>query len=146
MTDGRERQPRDPSDGNLAASSSRPDFTGRKQTAAALIELRTDGVPPFANRFDVDHANRHTAATRARESRQPESQRHTARTRRPIQLFWWASIVADCAHPARTAALTGTLDGSVVWLGWIEDDELLEVTPVELRLRKKILAQSFRKR
>jgi GTP-binding protein len=31
-------------------------------------------------------------------------------------------------------------------LGWIEDDELLEVTPVELRLRKKILNQSFRKR
>ena len=31
-------------------------------------------------------------------------------------------------------------------LGWIEDDELLEVTPVELRLRKRILSQSFRKR
>ncbi len=31
-------------------------------------------------------------------------------------------------------------------LGWIEDDELLEVTPVELRLRKRILSGSFRKR
>jgi len=31
-------------------------------------------------------------------------------------------------------------------LGWIEDDELLEVTPNELRLRKKVLSQSFRKR
>ncbi len=31
-------------------------------------------------------------------------------------------------------------------LGWIEDDELLEVTPVDLRLRKKVLSQSFRKR
>ena len=31
-------------------------------------------------------------------------------------------------------------------LGWIEDDELLEVTPVELRLRKRILSQSHRKR
>ena len=31
-------------------------------------------------------------------------------------------------------------------LGWIEDDELLEVTPLELRLRKKVLNQSFRKR
>jgi GTP-binding protein len=31
-------------------------------------------------------------------------------------------------------------------LGWIEDDELLEVTPVDLRLRKRILSQSFRKR
>jgi GTP-binding protein len=31
-------------------------------------------------------------------------------------------------------------------LGWIEDDELLEVTPLELRLRKRILSQSFRKR
>jgi GTP-binding protein len=31
-------------------------------------------------------------------------------------------------------------------LGWIEDDELLEVTPQNLRLRKKILNASFRKR
>ncbi len=31
-------------------------------------------------------------------------------------------------------------------LGWIEDDELLEVTPVELRLRKRVLSRSFRKR
>ena len=31
-------------------------------------------------------------------------------------------------------------------LGWIEDDELLEVTPVELRLRKRVLSHSFRKR
>jgi len=31
-------------------------------------------------------------------------------------------------------------------LGWIEDDELLEVTPVELRLRKRVLSLSFRKR
>jgi GTP-binding protein len=31
-------------------------------------------------------------------------------------------------------------------LGWIEDDELLEVTPEALRLRKRVLAKSFRKR
>jgi GTP-binding protein len=31
-------------------------------------------------------------------------------------------------------------------LGWIEDDELLEVTPGELRLRKRVLSHSFRKR
>jgi GTP-binding protein len=31
-------------------------------------------------------------------------------------------------------------------LGWIEDDELLEVTPLELRLRKRILSKSHRKR
>ncbi len=31
-------------------------------------------------------------------------------------------------------------------LGWIDDDELIEVTPVELRLRKRILSGSFRKR
>jgi GTP-binding protein len=31
-------------------------------------------------------------------------------------------------------------------LGWIEDDELLEVTPKSLRLRKRILNASFRKR
>ena len=31
-------------------------------------------------------------------------------------------------------------------LAWIEDDELLEVTPLELRLRKRILSASLRKR
>ncbi len=31
-------------------------------------------------------------------------------------------------------------------LAWIEDDELLEVTPKELRLRKRLLAKSLRKR
>jgi GTP-binding protein len=31
-------------------------------------------------------------------------------------------------------------------LGWIEDDELLEVTPLALRLRKRVLGKSFRKR
>jgi GTP-binding protein len=31
-------------------------------------------------------------------------------------------------------------------LGWIADDELLEVTPKSLRLRKKVLGASFRKR
>lgn len=31
-------------------------------------------------------------------------------------------------------------------LGWIEDDELLEVTPVELRLRKRVLEANKRKR
>jgi GTP-binding protein len=31
-------------------------------------------------------------------------------------------------------------------LEWIEDDELLEVTPAALRLRKRILSASFRKR
>jgi GTP-binding protein len=31
-------------------------------------------------------------------------------------------------------------------LGWIAEDELLEVTPKSLRLRKKLLSQSFRKR
>jgi len=31
-------------------------------------------------------------------------------------------------------------------LGWIEDDELLEITPVALRLRKRVLSRSFRKR
>ncbi len=31
-------------------------------------------------------------------------------------------------------------------LEWIEDDELLEVTPENLRLRKRILSGSFRKR
>jgi GTP-binding protein len=31
-------------------------------------------------------------------------------------------------------------------LEWIEDDELLEVTPAALRLRKRVLAANLRKR
>jgi GTP-binding protein len=31
-------------------------------------------------------------------------------------------------------------------LEWLEDDELLEVTPLSLRLRKRILAANMRKR
>ena len=31
-------------------------------------------------------------------------------------------------------------------LGWIEDDELIEVTPLELRIQKRVLSGSFRKR
>ncbi|MGH6690973.1 MAG: hypothetical protein ACREF4_09880, partial [Gammaproteobacteria bacterium] len=31
-------------------------------------------------------------------------------------------------------------------LEWIEEDELLEVTPAALRLRKRVLAGNFRKR
>jgi GTP-binding protein len=36
---------------------------------------------------------------------------------------------------------------NIEWaLGWIADDELLEVTPQSLRLRKKVLAGNLRKR
>ena len=36
---------------------------------------------------------------------------------------------------------------TIEWaLGWIADDELLEVTPQSLRLRKKVLASNLRKR
>jgi GTP-binding protein len=36
---------------------------------------------------------------------------------------------------------------TIEWaLGWVADDELLEVTPKSLRLRKKILASNQRKR
>ena len=31
-------------------------------------------------------------------------------------------LQAPADHPARTAPLSGTLDGSATWLGWIEDD------------------------
>ena len=41
--------------------------------------------------------------------------------------------------PARAITIEGALE-------WIADDELLEVTPKSLRLRKRILAASGRKR
>jgi len=45
------------------------------------------------------------------------------------------------------AILTPPREISIEWaLVWIEDDELLEVTPKSLRLRKRILASNLRKR
>jgi len=45
------------------------------------------------------------------------------------------------------AVLTPPREISIEWaLVWIEDDELLEVTPKSLRLRKRVLASNMRKR
>ena len=45
------------------------------------------------------------------------------------------------------AVLSPARPVTIEWaLGWIADDELLEVTPKSLRLRKKILASNQRKR
>ncbi len=41
--------------------------------------------------------------------------------------------------PPREVTIEGALE-------WIEDDELLEVTPVSLRLRKRVLPANLRKR
>jgi GTP-binding protein len=46
---------------------------------------------------------------------------------------------ATILTPAREVAIEWALE-------WLEDDELLEVTPESLRLRKRILSGSFRKR
>jgi GTP-binding protein len=46
---------------------------------------------------------------------------------------------ATVLSPAREVAIEWALE-------WLEDDELLEVTPQSLRLRKRILSGSFRKR
>ena len=45
------------------------------------------------------------------------------------------------------AILTPAREVAIEWaLEWLEDDELLEVTPESLRLRKRVLSGSFRKR
>ena len=46
---------------------------------------------------------------------------------------------ATILTPAREVAIEWALE-------WLEDDELLEVTPASLRLRKRVLSGSFRKR
>ena len=46
-------------------------------------------------------------------------------------------------NPIITPARKPTIESA---LEWIEDDELLEVTPDTLRLRKKLLGKSLRKR
>ena len=45
--------------------------------------------------------------------------------------------------PIITPALKPTIESA---LEWIEEDELLEVTPESLRLRKRLLARNMRKR
>jgi GTP-binding protein len=45
------------------------------------------------------------------------------------------------------AVLTPPREVQIEWaLEWMEDDELLEVTPANLRLRKRILPSNLRKR
>ena len=86
-TDGRARQPRDLGDRLQTTPSRRPHLAGREHSPPALIELRADGVPTFANRLRVDHADPHTAATPRQESRHPESHHRMPPGRKPIHLL-----------------------------------------------------------
>jgi hypothetical protein len=60
-TDRRARKPRDLMDRLQAAPSRRPYFSGCEHPLTALIKLRADGIPAFAYRLHVDHADPHTA-------------------------------------------------------------------------------------
>ena len=62
-TDRRAREPCDLMDRLQAAPSRRPYLARCEHPLTALIELRADGIPTFANRLRVDHADPHTAGS-----------------------------------------------------------------------------------
>src|SRR5262245_40196100 len=64
---------------------------GREHSPPALIELRADGVPTFANRLRVDHPDPHTSATQRQDSRHPESHHRMAPERETIHSLWRVS-------------------------------------------------------
>src|SRR5271154_7252359 len=70
-TDRRARQPRDLMDGLQAAPSRRPYLSGCEHPLTALIELRAESIPVFANRLRVDHAKLRTAGSPHQESHHP---------------------------------------------------------------------------
>jgi hypothetical protein len=75
-----------------AAPSRRPYFSGCEHPLTALIKLRADGIPAFANRLHVDHADPHTARSAHRESRHPESHHRMAPGHKAIHLLWRMSL------------------------------------------------------
>jgi GTP-binding protein len=103
-------------------------------TAYALfhIQERADlfvgaGVPVYEGQ--VVGANRRTGDLNV----------HVARAKKLTNIRAAGKDEATVLSPARPV--------TIEWaLGWIADDELLEVTPQSLRLRKKVLAGNLRKR
>ena len=67
----RARNPGDLRDRLQTTPTRRPDLSGCEHPPPALIELAADGLPAFANRLPVDHADPHTAAAPPQESRYP---------------------------------------------------------------------------
>src|SRR5208282_469911 len=88
-------QRRDPS--RRGRWSSAPDLPGREHPPTAFIKLRADGLPTFANRLAINHADPHIATSQRKESRRPESHRHMPSDPEPIHLYWRVSLVAAIA-------------------------------------------------
>src|SRR5277367_5647155 len=97
-TDRRARQPRDLMDGLQAAPSRRPYLSGCEHPLTALIELRAESIPAFANRLRVDHAKLRTAGSPHQESHHPESHHRMAPRHKAIHLLWRMSLPE---HPAQ---------------------------------------------
>ena len=56
-----------------SAPSRRPDLPGREHPPTAFIKLRADGLPTFANRVAINHADPpHITTSQRQESRRPE--------------------------------------------------------------------------
>ena len=70
------------------APSRSPYLSGCEHPLTALIELRADGIPAFANRLRVNHADPHTAGSARQESRHPKSHHRMAPGHEPIHLLW----------------------------------------------------------
>jgi hypothetical protein len=87
-------------DRRQAAPSRRTYLSRCEHPLTAFIELRADGIPAFANRMRVDHADPHTAGSSHQEPRHPESHHRMTSGHKAIHLFWWMSL-------AKAARLAG---------------------------------------
>ena len=97
-TDRRARDPGDLKDRVQPAPSRRPRLPGRKHPPPALIELRADRLPAFANRLRVDHADPLTAEATPEEARPPESHHRMAQGRK-IDSVVLAAVLSWLASP-----------------------------------------------
>src|SRR3972149_66345 len=82
----------------------RPGLPGREPPPTALIELRADRLPAFANRLRVDHADPHTAEATPEESCPPESHHRMAQGRQIDSVVLAAVLSATPPSTSETPA------------------------------------------
>ena len=68
-----------------------PHLASNEYPPTALIKLRANGIPAFANRLAIDHGDPHNAEMTGQESRRTESHQRTEPERKPIHLLWQVS-------------------------------------------------------
>src|SRR5208283_6182304 len=86
--DGRARQTRDFGDRLRSAPSRRPHLPGGEHPPTAFIKLGADGLPPFANRLAINHADPHIEAGARHRPSEPDATKKAALLRVGGRLLW----------------------------------------------------------